>query len=160
MELVTEQHKPLIERFYIPYHISGPLMECRIVWERMEGSCALKLADVISMILLEGSDNHDWCFQSITLHNGFVYNEFGDDILSQFDAWVILSDGVIVEAQTKWQDLQMLRKCKHVGYRTDGITVTPASQQLIYNITHATPGTSLQFRTDQIDDLVILQHLE
>lgn len=142
-------------KLYIPYFIDVHLMECRIVWEKMEGSCALQLGAVLKLII-EGTTGDQWTFQTIDPCTRFINNEYPDEIMQLFDGWALITDGCIIAMDEKISGIPNLRSLEfEIGFDPAGIRVCPASAELVYN--YKISGDCPAFEIEQFEDIKILK---
>ena len=145
--------------YYIPWFVESSLMESRIMWEKMKGSTALTLKQVLAMIM-EGFDGREYTFQSID-SDGLIENVYPDEVLSWFGGWVMLSEGVIIQYSEHLKDMPKLTTCK-IGYsQTEKFTICPISSELLEQIHESVFDVvnSLKFKIVQYEDLEFLSHL-
>lgn len=151
-----------MEKLYIPHFIDSSLMECRIVWEKMKDSTALQLTQVIEMIV-NGCNDPSWVFQTINCKDGFVNNEYPDEITGQFEGWLMLSEGVILQFADNLNELKVKKTGLTIGYDpTAKWCICPCTKELLKQINASILKADhvLKFKVEQIEDLLYLHHLE
>ena len=146
---------------YIPWITDSAVMECRILWEKMEEGCALNLQQVLDNILKLRTDG-SWVFQTINTQNGFVNNEYSDEIISLFDCWVLMKKGDFLQ----WAESPTALNAPKdfvVGYDpTADFCVCSVSKELYDQILMkvTTPSFNLQYKIIETDGFKHLQHIE
>jgi hypothetical protein len=83
--------------FYIPFYIDVHTMESKIVWEHMNGGCALRLSEVLALIA-QGIAGEQWIFQSID-QSGFIEHTYSSEIERWFGGFILVVNGKIETMQ-------------------------------------------------------------
>ena len=151
------------QKNYIPWFVDSALMETRIMWEKMitedSHSQCLKLSQVLKLIL-DGCDSNEYVFQTID-QNGFINNEYPDEILSVFGGWVMLSEGVIIQYGPKLQDMPKPENVA-IGYSSsEKFTICPCTAELLQEIADSALEivNPLRFKVVEYEDITFLSHL-